>query len=89
MNSDALWGWAQNSDDPENPVCLHIFADGCVIGRVLANGFRAALKQAGLGSGRYTFHFVAPKGVDLTKVWVEARRSFDGAALGGPARQAA
>ncbi len=89
MNADALWGWAQNSDDPENPVCLHILADGCVIGRVLANSFRADLREAGLGSGRHAFHFVAPKGVDLSKVSVEARRSFDGAAVGGPARQAA
>jgi len=66
-----------------------VLADGCVIGRVLANRHRADLEDAGLGCGRHAFRFAAPKGVDLTKVHVELRRPADGCLLAGLARRAA
>ncbi len=89
VSADALWGWALNSGDPQNPVSLHILADGCVIGRVLANRFRADLKEAGLGDGRHAFEFHPPKGVDFSRAHVELRRASDGAALPCPAQCAA
>jgi hypothetical protein len=63
--------------------------DGCVIGRVLANRFRADLRDAGLGCGRHAFRFEAPKGVDLSTVHVELHRASDGAALTCPKKCAA
>jgi len=89
MSSQSMWGWANDSGDPQNPVCLHIYADGCVIGRVLANRYRADLEDAGLGSGRCAFRFTAPKGVDFSKSRIELRRASDGAALPCPAQCAA
>ncbi len=89
LSSDALWGWAQDMGDLQNPVCLHVVADGCVIGRVLANRFRADLRDAGLGCGRHAFQFQAPKGVDLSKARIELRRASDRAALPCPAQCAA
>jgi hypothetical protein len=89
MSSEGLWGWAQDSSDPQNPVCLHVYADDCVIGRVLANRFRPDLMEAGLGFGRHAFRFEAPKGVDFSKVRIELRRASDGAPLPCPAQCAA
>ncbi len=89
VSADALWGWAQDSGDPQNPVSLHVLADGCVVGRVLANRFRADLRDAGLGCGRHAFQFEAPKGVDFSRAHVELRRASDGAALPCPAQCAA
>ncbi len=87
MSSDTLRGWAR--DDGAAPVCLHVLADGCVIGRVMANRYRADLEQAGIGEGRHAFQFDAPKGVDFTRTTIELRRASDGASLAGPARQVA
>jgi hypothetical protein len=44
-------GWAQDEQAPENPVCLDIRLDGQRIARILANEYRADLRQAGIGSG--------------------------------------
>jgi hypothetical protein len=74
-------GWAQNIDHPDAPVCLDIYADGILIGRTLANRYRADLEQAGLGSGRHSFEFAAPAGLHLAANAVEVRRSIDGAIL--------
>ena len=79
IRSTSIAGWAQNAAAPEAPVCLDIFADGKLIGRVLANSYRDDLKRAGLGSGRHAFAFVPPPGVALDSV--EVRRSLDGASL--------
>ena len=88
VTADALSGWAQDAGNPDAPVCLHILADGCVIGRVLANGFRVDLKKAGLGNGRHAFRFEAPKGVDFSMSGIEMRRDVDGARLWGPGNEA-
>ncbi len=41
ITSRAISGWAQNIDYPEAPVCLDILAGSQLIGRVLANRYRA------------------------------------------------
>jgi VCBS repeat-containing protein len=91
VRAGSIAGWAQNTDAPEAPVCLDILAEGKVIGRVLANGYRDDLKRAGLGSGHHAFAFVPPPGVALDSI--EVRRSLDGASLGSsrgtPVRHAA
>jgi Hint domain len=81
IRSGSIAGWAQNADAPEAPVCLDIFAEGKRIGRVLANIYRDDLKRAGLGSGRHSFEFTPPAGLDFASATVEVRRALDGAAL--------
>ncbi len=68
-------GWAQNPGHPDAPVCLDIFADGRMIGQVLANTYRADLWRAGIGSGHHAFTFVPPQDIALARV--EVRRSLD------------
>lgn len=55
-------GWAQDEAAPEAPVVLDIARAGRRIGRVLANRYRADLRQAGLGSGCHAFRFALPPG---------------------------
>ncbi len=79
-------GWAQNSEQPEAPVCLDILVDGQLIGQVLANEYREDLEQAGLGSGCHGFTFTPPANIAFAPDAVEVRRSLDAAPLRGAAR---
>jgi hypothetical protein len=81
VRASSIAGWAQSTDAPEAPVCLDIFADGKLIGQVLANSYRDEHKAAGLGSGRHAFTFTPPAGLVFASDAVEVRRSLDGAAL--------
>ena len=89
LSPEILSGWARDFSNSEIPVHLHVHADGCLIGRVLANKFRADLMAATGGAGRNGFIFAAPKGVDFSKVRIELRRASDGAVLPCPAQFAA
>lgn len=91
VSSHCIQGWAQNAEHPEVPVCLDVYADGRLIGRVLANNYREDLAKAGLGSGQHSFTLISPAGLALTLMSVEVRRSLDGAPLpcSGHARAAA
>ncbi|MEO6843358.1 MAG: Hint domain-containing protein [Bradyrhizobium sp.] len=82
VTPDVIEGWAQNTDHPEAPVCLDIYAGDRLIGQVLANRYRADLERAGLGCGRHSFSFTPPSGLALNASTVAARRSLDGAILG-------
>jgi hypothetical protein len=81
LSASQIVGWAQNLEHLEAPVCLDILADGRLIGRVLANRYRADLFDARIGSGYHAFKFVAPERCDLTSTRIEVRRSLDGASL--------
>jgi hypothetical protein len=81
ISADCIAGWAQNSDHPEAPVCLDIYAGGRLIGQVLANRYREDLARAGLGSGNHSYAFAMPAGLAFTPDAIEVRRSLDGAAL--------
>jgi hypothetical protein len=72
-------GWAQTIEHPDAPVCLDIYADGKLIGQVLANRYRDDLAQAGIGSGCHGFELAASG--DLSDRTIEVSRSLDGAAL--------
>jgi hypothetical protein len=58
-----------------------ILVGGELIGQVVANGYRADLMAAGLGSGRCGFAFVPPPGVAVTAGSIRVRRSLDRASL--------
>ena len=81
VTTDLIEGWAQNVDHPEAPVCLDIYADGRLIGQVLANRYRADLAPTGIGGGHHSFAFAPPAGLAFTTDAVEVRRSLDGAQL--------
>jgi hypothetical protein len=85
----AVEGWAQQTNAPEIPVCLDIYADGRLVGQTLANLYREDLAAAGLGSGRHGFKFALPDGFASAGVTFEVRRSSDGARLPHAAHRAA
>ena len=53
-------GWALDSSNPEEPVALEVLVDGIAIACVLANGYRADLRRAGIGSGCHGFALALP-----------------------------
>lgn len=71
-------GWAQDVDSPEQPVELVVYIGSDPAGTVLANGWRADLRRAGLGSGCHAFHFQVPLG---NHGGISVRRLSDGALL--------
>ena len=64
-SNNCIAGWAQNTDHPEAPVCLDIYAGGQLIGQVLANRYREDLARTGIGSGRYGFEFMSAGWTDF------------------------
>ncbi len=75
---DICTGWAQDSTAPETPVCLDIYAGDTRIGRVLANLYRADVRDAGFGTGHHGFEFLPPASITGP---ITIRRSTDGASL--------
>ncbi len=71
-------GWAQDCAAMEVSVVLEILADGVLVGRVLANAYRADLRGAGIGSGCHAFRFTLPPG---TQGQITVRRAADGSIL--------
>ena len=60
-------GWAQDLDNPEAPVALEILVDGSAWVCVLANAYRADLRQAGFGAGCHAFTAVLPQGAKVSE----------------------
>ncbi len=61
VNRQEVAGWAQDDAQPDVPVSLLVIVDDDLLGRILANRYRADLEQAGIGSGRHSFEFQLPK----------------------------
>ncbi|MDD2795921.1 NF038122 family metalloprotease [Acidocella sp.] len=76
---EVVAGWALCPACPEVPVELLVFAGAEVVARVLANGYRADVRAAGLGSGCCGFAVAIPAGV---RGAVSVRRALDGAEVG-------
>jgi autotransporter passenger strand-loop-strand repeat protein len=75
---DHVSGWAQDADSPEEPVALEVLIAGRPVVCVLANGFRADLRRAGMGSGCHGFEMARQGSWPGT---VSVRRISDGAVL--------
>src|SRR5260370_4574455 len=77
-------GWAQDESQPKTPVSLVITENGEFVGRVLANGYRPDLEEAGIGNGRYAFEFEFPSVLApyISHV-IRVRRGTDGAGAPG------
>ncbi|WP_298281877.1 Hint domain-containing protein [Acidocella sp.] len=80
-----LRGWAQDLNAPEQPVEMEVVCGDVVVFRFLANGYRADLREAGLGSGCHGFNIALP-GLPVPP---SLRRAGDGAGLMGRIEQAA
>jgi hypothetical protein len=71
-------GWAQDEDSPEEPVALEVLVGDLPVVCILANGYRADLRNVGVGSGCHAFAFdLAPEFIGAVSV----RRILDGAQL--------
>ncbi|MDB5395277.1 MAG: putative glycosyltransferase, partial [Rhodospirillales bacterium] len=75
-----LSGWAVDGD---NHVGLVVTANGHVIANILANRYRADLKDAGYGDGRHAFDVILPELSALIEHEIHVRRQADGAELPG------
>src|SRR5262245_15881724 len=53
-------GWAQDQTRPDEPVSLLIFDKDRLVGRVLADRYRADLEARGIGDGKHAFEFDFP-----------------------------
>ncbi len=72
-------GWAYNSADPEERVAVLISANGEVIGRVIADGHREDLMQAGIGDGVHAFYFpVEGRLADNDEYFIDVTREATG-----------
>lgn len=60
VDGEGIRGWAWNANDPDQPVEVTIYDGNEVIGRVMADGFRQDLADAGKGNGRHAFHMPVP-----------------------------
>jgi len=72
-------GWAHDEDQPNEPVSLLVTDNDKLIGRILANRFRADLKEAGIGEGQHSFEFKFPQSLPPSEKHVlRIRREIDG-----------
>jgi glycosyltransferase involved in cell wall biosynthesis len=75
-------GWAQDDAQPDVPVSLLVIDNDKLLGRILANRYRADLENAGIGSGRHGFEFQFPNSLTpFEKHAVKVCRETDGAEL--------
>ena len=91
VSETCIAGWAQNTNHPEAPVCLDLYAGDRLIGQVLANRHRQDLEQqdleqqdlehAGTDIGRHAFTFSPEHRIDCALDAIVVRRSLDGAVL--------
>jgi hypothetical protein len=79
---DLVEGWAQDSTQPEEPVCLDVLIENVFMTRILANGHRADLLATGQGSGCHAFSVRLPfQMTPRQREGVIVRRSSDRAVV--------
>ncbi len=78
-------GWAWRPAEPDTQVRIDIVLDGLIIGKGVANEFRADLRAAGVGHGRYAFKIPLEMIGRRSGVVDVVVQGADGAALSGGA----
>lgn len=73
-----VWGWAHDTEHPDEPVALELVDNGEVVMRLLADQYREDLEAVGRG-GRCSFKVTVPKGwsAGIEHV-IGVRRAADG-----------
>ena len=77
-------GWAYDRQAPERRAGVVVLCNGAVIARVIADGYRADLKEAGIGDGRHAFDLLLDDRLALE--WrheIELRNADDWSLLPG------
>jgi hypothetical protein len=69
-------GWAYAGVDAGSQA-LAILMNGAVIGRAIADRYRADLEAAGIGDGRHGFRFLLPESFPASDHHIEVRREVD------------
>jgi len=87
IENGVLHGWIIDAAGAE-AVEAEVLVDGEVVGRIVANRYRADLDQAGLAGGRGGFTMALPAAVESLSQ-VSLRRVVDGQVLGAPAMETA
>ena len=59
IDEERISGWAQFKDYPDIPVSLSIYRDGQLVRTLIADQFRADLRDQGFGSGNHGFSLVS------------------------------
>ena len=81
-NLRQIIGWARDDAQPDMPVSLLITDNDQLVGRILANRYRADLDRAGIGHGRHSFDFhFSPGLTPFEKHVLRVRRETDGTDL--------
>jgi hypothetical protein len=70
---EKIAGWAQYVRYPEIPVTLGIYFDQKLAAQIVADRYRADLKEANLGSGQHSFEFVGSKELFLRSELIEVK----------------
>lgn len=84
VNQTMVEGWAAVSNGASERVGLVIWDNGTIIGRAVADRYRADLEQRGIGDGRHGFRFMIPQGFSPAFMHViEVRCESDGTGLLG------
>ena len=77
-------GWVQDEEQPDRAINILITDNDALIGRVLANRYRADLESAGIGNGRHAFEFKLPLGLSPAEPHViRLRDEVDGSDVPG------
>lgn len=83
IDHDQVHGWARDDASPETAVSIVIADDSGVLGKIVANGFRADLRDAGIGTGHHAFVFNFPTGLSRERRYVIRLSTESGADLPG------
>ena len=84
LDIHGIEGWTQDERNPDNAVSLIVIDNEALVGRVLANRYRADLVEGGIGNGRHAFAFEFPLGLSpFERHVIELHNEADGAAMPG------
>jgi hypothetical protein len=60
VDEDAVYGWAWEPARPTEPIAVDIYDGDSLLGTVRADGFRADLRDNGIGDGKHVFSYPTP-----------------------------
>lgn len=88
IDGRTAFGWAFDSEQPDEPVDVEFILAGNHVGTVTADSFRPDLQQHGLGNGKHAFAFRFPLDVNGMDALTARIKNTDFILHGSPMRQA-
>ena len=84
---DHARGWLYSTDAPRTRLEVELVAEGRVVARAIANGFRQSLLESGIGDGKHAFSIPLPASLrDGEPHQVKIREAYTGQELPGGAK---